>query len=86
MILVSGAQTTLDDLLESIDVSIGENQPVSNWRKRMDTREENWESVRYKLFEEVVMYSTIPADSVSNTVVPVVGTPHFTVGVLPVWE
>ena len=68
MILVSDAQTKLDDLLASIDESIGENQPVSNWRKRMDTREENWEGFRCKLFEEVVMYSTIPADSVSKNV------------------
>ena len=66
MILVSDAQAKLDDLLASIDVSIGENQSVSNWRKRMDAREENWEGFRSKLFEEVVMYSTIPADSVSE--------------------
>ncbi len=29
----------------------------------MDTREENWEAFRSKLFEEVVMYSSMPADS-----------------------
>ncbi|XP_064390969.1 uncharacterized protein LOC135338816 isoform X2 [Halichondria panicea] len=53
----------LDDLLRSIDVSIADNQPKSDWRKRMDTREENWEAFRSKLFEEVVMYSSMPADS-----------------------
>ena len=56
----------LDDLLQSIDVSITDNQPKTNWRKRMDTRDENWETFRSKLFEEVVMYSSMPADSVSH--------------------
>ena len=55
----------LDDLLQSIDVSITDNQPKTDWRKRMDTRDENWELFRSKLFEEVVMYSSMPADSVS---------------------
>ena len=46
-------------------MSIAENPPKTDWRKRMDTREENWETFRTKLFEEVVMYSSMPADSVS---------------------
>lgn len=56
----------LDDLLRSIDVSITDNQPKTEWRKRMDTRDENWETFRSKLFEEVIMYSSMPADSVSD--------------------
>ncbi len=56
----------LDDLLQSIDVSIADNQPKSDWRKRMDTREEKWEAFRSKLFEEVEMYSSMPAASVSH--------------------
>lgn len=64
-VIVSDNQMRLDDLLQSIDVSIADNQPKSDWRKRMDTREENWEAFRSKLFEEVVMYSSMPADSVS---------------------
>lgn len=58
-------QMRLDALLQSIDVSITDNQPKTDWRKRMDTRDENWEIFRSKLFEEVVMYSSMPADSVS---------------------
>lgn len=56
----------LDDLLRSIDVSITDNEPKTEWRKRMDNRDENWETFRCKLFEEVVMYSSMPADSVSD--------------------
>lgn len=64
--VVSCNQRRLDDLLQSIDVSITDNQPKTDWRKRMDTRDENWEAFRSKLFEEVVMYSSMPADSVSH--------------------
>lgn len=31
----------------------------------MEVREESWEALRGQLFEEVVMYSTMPIDSVS---------------------
>ena len=64
--IASHNQMRLDDLLRSIDVSITDNQPKMDWRKRMDTRDENWETFRSKLFEEVVMYSSMPADSVSH--------------------
>lgn len=58
------AQKRLDEMLENIESSIIENQPKSNWQKRMEVREENWEAFRSRLFEEVVLYSTMPPDSV----------------------
>ena len=59
-------QEKLDELLQSIETSIVENQPVTNWQKRMEVREESWESLRCQLFEEVIMYSSMPVDSVSK--------------------
>ena len=51
-------QVLMRVLVRTSHYRIGEN----------DTREENWEGFRCNLFEEVVMYSTIPADSVSKNV------------------
>ena len=59
-------QEKLDELLQSIETSIVENQPVTNWQKRMEVHEESWESLRCHLFEEVIMYSSMPVDSVSK--------------------
>ena len=58
-------QEKLDDLLHSIETSLIKEQHVTNWQKRMELREESWETFRGQLFEEVVMYSTMPIDSVS---------------------
>lgn len=63
--LMSLVQEKLDDLLQSIETSLVEEQHVTSWQKRMELREESWEALRGQLFEEVVMYSTMPMDSVS---------------------
>ena len=58
-------QEKLDDLLHSIETSLVKEQHVTSWQKRMELCEESWETFGGLLFEEVVMYSTMPIDSVS---------------------
>ena len=62
------AQKELDELLQSVETSIVENQPITNWKRRMELREESWETFWSQLFEEVIMYSTMPTDSVSLSI------------------
>lgn len=45
------AQIELDDLLENTETFIVDDQPKVKWQKRMELREESWESFRSQLFE-----------------------------------
>ena len=56
------AQGELDKLLQDIETSTSTVE--SQWHKLMELREENWQAFRCRLFEEVVMYSTLPIDAV----------------------
>ena len=76
----SVAQKELSELLHSIESSVVESQPLTNWQKQMELREESWEAFRGKLFEEVILYSTMPADSVSE--IPRLSD-HCTLGYVP---
>ena len=63
------AQKELDELMEGIQIRAeaeagGDSQTSTNWHARMEQCEENREAMRAKLFEEVLIYKSLPAKCV----------------------